>query len=46
MYASKRAYKAVKKKLDKTIRKYQQNYTTALNQEIKELENTLAEASV
>ena len=46
MRASKRAYKATEKKLDTTIRKYQQNYTTALNQEIKELKNALAEASV
>ena len=46
MRASKRAYKAIEKKLNTTIRKYQRNYTTALNQEIKELENALAKASV
>ena len=46
MRASKRAYKATEKKLNTTIRKYQRNYTTALNKEIKELKNALAEASV
>ena len=46
MRASKRAYKATEKKLNTAIRKYQRNYTTALNQEIKELENALAKASV
>ena len=46
MRASKRAYKAIEKKLNTTIRKYQRNHTTALNKEIKELKNALAEASV
>jgi len=46
MRASKRAYKATEKKLDTIIRKYQRNRTTALNQEIKELKNALAKASV
>ena len=46
MRASKRAYKATEKKLDIAIRKYQRNYTIALNQEIKELKNALAKASV
>ena len=46
MRASKRAYKAIEKKLNTTIRKYQRNYTIALNQEIKELKNALAKASV
>ena len=46
MRASKWAYKATEKKLNTTIRKYQRNYTMALNQEIKELKNALAEASV
>ena len=46
MRASERAYKATEKKLNTTIRKYQRNYTTALNQEIKELKNALAKASV
>ena len=46
MRASKRAYKATEKKLNITIRKYQQNYTTALNQEIKELKSALAKASI
>ena len=46
MRASKQAYKATEKKLNTTIRKYQRNYTTALNQEIKELKNALAKASV
>ena len=46
MHASKRAYKAIEKKLNNTIRKYQRNYTMALNQEIKELKNALAKASV
>ena len=46
MRASKRAYKATEKKLNTTIRKYQRNYTIALNQEIKELKNALAKASV
>ena len=46
MRASKRAYKAIEKKLNTTIRKYQRNYTIALNKEIKELENALAKASV
>ena len=46
MRVSKRAYKATEKKLNTTIRKYQRNYTTALNQEIKELKNALAKASI
>ena len=46
MRASKQAYKAIEKKLNITIRKYQQNHITALNQEIKELKNALAKASV
>ena len=46
MRASKRAYKATEKKLNTTIRKYQWNYTTVLNQEIKELKNALAKASI
>jgi hypothetical protein len=46
MRASKRAYKAIEKKLNTTIRKYQRNRTIALNQEIKELKNALAKASV
>jgi len=46
MRASERAYKATEKKLNTTIRKYQRNYTTALNQEIKELKNALVKASV
>jgi len=46
MRASKRAYKATEKKLNTTIRKYQRNRTMALNQEIKELKNALAKASV
>ena len=36
----------MEKKLNITIRKYQRNYTMALNQEIKELGNALAKASV
>ena len=46
MRVSKRVYKAIEKKLNIAIRKYQRNYTIALNQEIKELENALAKASV
>ena len=46
MRVSKRAYKATEKKLDTTIRKYQRNRTIALNQEIKELKNALAKASI
>ena len=46
MRVFKRAYKAIEKKLNITIRKYQRNYTMALNQEIKELKNTLAKASI
>ena len=46
MRASKRAYKATEKKLNITIKKYQRNYTMALNQEIKELKNALAKASI
>ena len=46
MRVSKRAYKAIEKKLNITIRKYQRNYTIALNKEIKELKNALAKASV
>ena len=46
MRVSKRAYKAIEKKLNTTIRKYQRNYTMALNQEIKELKNALTKASV
>ena len=46
MRISKRAYKAIEKKLNITIRKYWRNYTIALNQEIKELKNALAKASV
>jgi len=37
MNALKRAYKAAEKKLDLAIRKYQQNPTVALNQEIEQL---------
>ena len=46
MHIFKQAYKAIEKKLNITIRKYQQNCTIALNQEIKELKNALAKASV
>ena len=46
MRVSKRAYKAIEKKLNITIRKYWRNYTIALNQEIKELKNALAKASI
>ena len=46
MRVSKQAYKAIEKKLNITIRKYQRNYTIALNKEIKELKNALAKASV
>ena len=46
MRVSKWAYKAIEKKLNTTIRKYQRNYTTALNQEIKELKNALAKAFI
>jgi hypothetical protein len=48
MNASKRAYKAAEKKLtlDLAVRKYQQNPTAALNQEIEQLEQALDEASI
>ena len=46
MRVSKRAYKAIEKKLNITIRKYRRNYTIVLNQEIKELKNALAKASI
>ena len=46
MNALKRAYKAAEKKLDLAVRKYQQNPTVALNQEIEQLKQALDKASI